>query len=138
MYKTYENYRFYRERLGLSDYAVSKLANVTTSTLSDWKTGKHHPNYKSIEKIAKALDINPDALYSDIPKDDSVSSDNTFRSGEKAQMSGTETFMRQAITMVFMQNYDLTSTLTQEEFDELKSAVEIYIESWIKAKKKLK
>lgn len=58
----YEYYAMLRDSKGLTDYKVSKLSGVGRSTLSDWKTGKHTPNFENITKIAKALEVEPSDL----------------------------------------------------------------------------
>lgn len=58
----YEYYAKIRDSKGLTDYAVSKLSGVGRSTLSDWKTGKHTPNFENISKIAKVLEVEPSDL----------------------------------------------------------------------------
>lgn len=58
----YEYYAKLRDSKGLTDYAVSKLSGVGRSTLSDWKTGKHTPNFENIAKIAKVLEVEPSDL----------------------------------------------------------------------------
>ena len=61
-FKMYEYYAKLRDSKGLTDYAVSKLSGVGRSTLSDWKTGKHTPNFENISKIAKVLEVEPSDL----------------------------------------------------------------------------
>jgi len=58
----YKYYAMLRDSKGLTDYAVSKLSGVGRSTLSDWKTGKHTPNFENISKIARALEVEPSDL----------------------------------------------------------------------------
>lgn len=58
----YEKYVKRRDELGLSDYKVSQMSGVLTSTLSEWK--KHHetcgkfgykPKIEKLSAIANAL-----------------------------------------------------------------------------------
>lgn len=60
----YEKYANRRDELGLTDYKVSQMSGVLTSTLSEWK--KHHetkgksgyqPKLEKLSAIAAALDM---------------------------------------------------------------------------------
>lgn len=60
----YEKYAKRRDELGLTDYKVSQMSGVLTSTLSEWK--KHYesngeqgyqPKLEKITAIANALDM---------------------------------------------------------------------------------
>jgi transcriptional regulator with XRE-family HTH domain len=60
----YEKYAKRRDELGMTDYRVSQISGVLTSTLSEWK--KHYetggesgyqPKVDKLSSIAKALDM---------------------------------------------------------------------------------
>lgn len=52
MYAVYEEAR---DALGLNDYQVSKLANVTPQALSAWKHGKYTPKASRLKRIAAVV-----------------------------------------------------------------------------------
>lgn len=52
---TYEKYTKIRDKKGLKDGDVAKLAGIQPSTFSEWKKGKCTPKYEKMSKIAAAL-----------------------------------------------------------------------------------
>lgn len=46
----------------LTPYKVSKLANVTQTALSNWKTGKSTPSAKTLQKLADFFNVSIDYL----------------------------------------------------------------------------
>lgn len=52
----YERYCELRDRKGYKDSDISKMAEITKSTFTDWKNGKSKPNADKLIKIAKCLD----------------------------------------------------------------------------------
>ena len=60
---SYENYVFYRNQRGLSDYQLAKNAGIGRAILSDWKNGKHYPYIKTLKKIADALGVTVNDFY---------------------------------------------------------------------------
>ena len=56
----YEKYAKIREERGLTDYAVAMQTGIATSTLSEWKTGKHTPNVDKLKRIADLLEVTVD------------------------------------------------------------------------------
>lgn len=61
----YERYAQFRDAKGFTDYKVSLLANVSTSTLSDWKMGRYTPKVDKMLAIAKVLEIPLEELLED-------------------------------------------------------------------------
>lgn len=53
----YANYAAIRDKKGLTDAQVAKMAGLTQSTLSDWKAGRYTPAFGNIIKIAKCLKV---------------------------------------------------------------------------------
>lgn len=53
----YANYAEIRDKKGLTDAQVAKMAGVTQSTLSDWKAGRYTPAFGNIIKIARCLKV---------------------------------------------------------------------------------
>lgn len=136
MYRTYVNYCYYRDSLKLTDYAVSKLSGVTTSTLSDWKNGKHQPNAKNMQKIAEALKISVDSFYIGYPGTDY---NLKLNGGQSIDISEaiTDNSLKRMIEYTYLLSSGEKIKLSQEEYSELKNAVDIFIDSWIRSKKKL-
>lgn len=62
MTTTYENYAVIRSRMGLRDADVSKATGISTATLSEWKKGRYQPKLDKLEKIAKFLNVNIEAI----------------------------------------------------------------------------
>lgn len=48
----YEKYVRLREQKGVTDYAVAKGTGISTSTLSNWKSGRYTPKMDKINAIA--------------------------------------------------------------------------------------
>ena len=58
-----KNIRHYRKKLGLSQDKLSKLAEVAYNTIIKIESGAiRSPTIKTVQKIAKALDISLDEL----------------------------------------------------------------------------
>lgn len=51
----YEKYASRRDELGLTDYKVAKIAEISRSIISDWKKGKSTPNVDNRARIARAI-----------------------------------------------------------------------------------
>lgn len=62
MTTTYDNYAEIRSRIGLRDADVSKATGISTATLSEWKKGRYQPKLDKLEKIAKFLNVNIEAI----------------------------------------------------------------------------
>lgn len=58
----YENYCKIRDLKALKDSDVSKGANVSKSTFSDWKSGRSLPGRDKILRIAKFLEVSVEEL----------------------------------------------------------------------------
>lgn len=67
----YEIYSKIRDAKGYKDSDVSKGANVTKSTFSDWKSGRSMPKGDKLVRIASFLDVSVEQLLgsSDIAYD---------------------------------------------------------------------
>lgn len=55
-----------RERLALSQYELSKLLNVTQSTISMWETGMTFPRKKMLIKLASIFKCNVQEFFDDL------------------------------------------------------------------------
>ena len=58
----YEIYKKLLDEKGLKNSDVSRGANVSNMTLSDWKNGKTIPKTSTMKKIAEFLDVSVDYL----------------------------------------------------------------------------
>lgn len=56
---TYAEYVHFRDRKGLKDSDVARLAGISPATLSEWKHGGYTPKYEKIAKIEQVLGIIP-------------------------------------------------------------------------------
>lgn len=54
---TYAEYVHFRDRKGLKDSDVARLAGISPATLSEWKRGGYTPKYEKIAKIEQVLGI---------------------------------------------------------------------------------
>ena len=58
-----ENIKKYRNKLGISQDKLSKLADVTYNTIIKIESGANtNPTIETLQKIAKALDVGVDDL----------------------------------------------------------------------------
>lgn len=70
-YADYSAYEKFRDKKGLTDYAVSQATGVATATLTSWKNnwnGKesgYEPKVDKMFAIAKVLEVPLEALYSE-------------------------------------------------------------------------
>ena len=53
----YQKYAELRDKLGLTDYAVSKYTGISTSTLTCWKKGKYKPKFDKLLILAKYFGV---------------------------------------------------------------------------------
>jgi transcriptional regulator with XRE-family HTH domain len=51
----FQRYESLRDSAGLTDYRVATLAEITPSTLPDWKSGRSKPKADKLVKIARVL-----------------------------------------------------------------------------------
>lgn len=58
----YERYCKLRDNRGMKDSDVARLANVTKSTFSDWKSGRSIPKDDKLARIADTLGTTADYL----------------------------------------------------------------------------
>ena len=136
MNNTYENYLYYRNKSGYSDYKISCLAGLSKSTISDWKTGKHHPHNKTLKKIADILGIDVNAFYNSVPSHELVMMANKKYDEMKVEQPMNDSLMNANLSSYKMR---LTSgeevELSPGEYKELQKAVTIFVDSWIRSQK---
>lgn len=44
---------------GMTKGELAKMSGLSVSTISNIEKGKHHPQFKSIEKLSKVFDLSP-------------------------------------------------------------------------------
>lgn len=136
MESSYKNYMYYRNRSGLSDYQLAQKAGISRGILSDWKNEKHFPHNKTLKKIADALGVTVNDFYRTTPED--VLSDTPSREllleAEK-KIRNTDFVNRYLAGYTIYLRSGETIEISIEEYKELQTAVEIFVDSWIKSKK---
>ena len=133
---SYENYVFYRNQRGLSDYQLAKNAGIGRAILSDWKNGKHYPYIKTLKKIADALGVTVNDFYA-TPKTDYVlkDGDKTIAVVESNGTVNIASLSNRITTYSAMLLNGEVVTLTADEYKELQTAIDIFIDSWVRSKK---
>lgn len=146
MNESYQNYSYYRTLRGKSDYQVSQETGISRSTLSDWKNNRHEPLTKTLYKIAENLGVDINAFYE---KPQKHSSSEQFAEMFKKNLESSAAMAgrtKEAIDKMFettLAGYTIRLlsgeevTLSIEEFKELRSAVEAYVDSWVRSKRNL-
>lgn len=132
---TYHNYAYYRDQKKLSDYQISQLTGVTRSTISDWKHGRHQPQTKTLKKIADFLGIEVNAFYNTVP-DFIAYPDEPSKSMilESNPVRPEALYSRTTMYGVRLAGGKYIE-LSRECYEDLQSAIDIFIESWLKSKK---
>lgn len=118
---TYEEYCKLRDSRGLTDYAVAHQANVSRSSLSQWKNGASKPSKRTIMLLKNFFDNNQALLSIDPGKTIAYSDRHIFSS-----ISGY------VIDIGDGSNIEISP----QEFKELSEAVDIFVRTWVLARKK--
>ncbi len=58
-----KNIKYYRTKLGLTQVELAELSRVYRSHLAGIETGSLNPSVKTVEKLAKALDVSVSDLF---------------------------------------------------------------------------
>ena len=136
MDSSYNNYIFYRNRSGLSDYQLAQIAGVSRSILSDWKNGKHYPHNKNLKKIADALGVTVNDFYVTPNTDYVIKADGQPIAVVESNGTVNVASLSNRITAYSaMLLSGEVVTLTADEYKELQTAIDIYIDSWVRSKK---
>ena len=61
----YRKYEALKKEKGVSDYEVSKQTGISTSTLSEWKSGQYTPKVDKMILLAKYFDVPLEKLLED-------------------------------------------------------------------------
>lgn len=59
----YANYVKLRDSNYMTDYCVSKQANINRAAFTNWKQGKARPSRRSLEKLAQLFDVDIKYFY---------------------------------------------------------------------------
>lgn len=62
---SYEKYQRFRNKLGITDYEVSKQTGISTATLSNWRNGNYEPKLDKRLAIARYFGVNLEQLIGD-------------------------------------------------------------------------
>lgn len=131
MVETYSNYAYYRNKKDLTDYKLSQLCGVNRSTLSDWKSGKHQPQAKTLKKIAQFLGVDVNDFYRTPGqgKFKAHSSPTAHNNAICYEGEEIEHLPVSGYTIVLSDNRKVN--LTSEEYFRLKTSIDAFIDSWI-------
>ena len=59
------NVKKHRKRLGLSQYALAELLDVTTDAVAKIESGKRFPSERTLDKLSKIFELKPYQLFID-------------------------------------------------------------------------
>lgn len=144
MVGTYENYEFYRNQKGLSDYQISKGSGISRGIISDWKNGRHHPHNKTLKKIADYLGITVNDFYQSPQQHMKPATYELYnKTISTLELNDKESYDAASLkrlikAYVFVLNSGEKVDLTLEEYQELQKAIDIYVDSWIRNKKNMR
>ncbi len=82
--------RALRERAGLSQLALSAASGVTNDTICRLELGRRSPQAATIERLARALAVEPARFVTPEPADDAWPEDDAVEDGEPAPGAGAE------------------------------------------------
>lgn len=119
----YQRYCEVRDKLNYKDSDVSKGANITKSTFSDWKAGRYTPKQDKMQRIAEFLGVTTEYLMTgnELTKQ-SPALTKKDQKEISAILSNTEQLLRQDGLM-----FD-GNPASQEEIDSIISAMKVGME----------
>ena len=79
----YANFERLCAEKGVTPYRVGKETGISTSTLSEWKTGKYTPKDDKLRKIADYFGVTVDYLMTGSDPDGYYENDETARIAQK-------------------------------------------------------
>lgn len=112
---TYEEYAEMRDKLGLSDYAVSQITHVSRAVLSQWKNGRTSPSKATIERLRKLFN------------DENHATDITDFIKARPNITDYVVDLGEGRPPVH---------ISVEDYRELNDAVHMFIYAWLMAKRK--
>ncbi len=119
----YQRYCEVRDKLNYKDSDVSKGANITKSTFSDWKAGRYTPKQDKMQRIAEFLGVTTEYLMTG--NESTKQSPSLTKKDQKeisAILSNTEQLLRQDGLM-----FD-GNPASQEEINSIISAMKVGME----------
>lgn len=119
----YKNYAEIRDKLGLTDYEVSKRGGFSRSVLTSWKNGKSTPSTKIRFKIAEVLGVPLDVITIQIRDK------NTW---EKFDEMREKQALRIASYAIKLADGGVIQ-LTPEQYEALQKAIDNFINVWVDA-----
>ncbi len=147
---TYEEYSIKRDKLGLTDYAVSALTRVSKATLSQWKNGNTKPSQNTLQRLNYLLNhYDPNESY---PENYFVLGSPAVKAHAPADKippsaSGAIRFEPQADIYkqppLRIDGYyvnilrDMPIELSEKDYKELKKATEAYALAWLQTHGKI-
>lgn len=76
-----EKLKIARKEAKITQVELAEKLNVTQGTVANWERGVREPDIETVQRIATALNIKIEMLFSDLPR-----SNNRFRSANSAKM----------------------------------------------------
>ena len=128
---TYEEYCEKRDGMGLTDNAVASLSGVSKSTLSQWKNGKLTPSKRTIARLMSFIstyDPTTMDLYN-------IGSEPSMTIYPKTPFYNPTCWVESFGVRV---NHGHPIKLTNDQFDELRQAAEIFVDTYLRIKGILK
>lgn len=61
----YQKYVELRNKLGITDYAVSKNTGISTATLTNWKYGRYNPKIDKLKILADYFGVSIEYFLSE-------------------------------------------------------------------------
>ncbi|HRR40116.1 MAG TPA: helix-turn-helix transcriptional regulator [Syntrophales bacterium] len=52
-----DNFKRYMDEMGVDQVDIARALDVSTSTVSDWATGKKYPRHDAMQRIAEYLGV---------------------------------------------------------------------------------
>lgn len=93
----YKIYCKIRDEKGYKDADVARGANITKSTLSDWKSGRCQPKQEKLQKIADFLNVSLEYLMTGEEKDN----DNKYYLNDETAEIAQEIFENKDLRSLF-------------------------------------
>jgi transcriptional regulator with XRE-family HTH domain len=119
---TYEEYCKLRDSRGLTDYAVANQANVSRSSLSQWKNGASKPSKRTIMLLQN--------FFNDHKELEVFKPDKAIAFPERPIFGSITGY-------VVDLGKGLSVEITPQEYKELSEAIDIFIKTWVRARKKI-
>ena len=113
----YEIYCKLRDEKGYKDSDVSRIAGITKSTFSDWKSGRSSPKNDKLQKIAEVLGVTVDYLMTGASAD----IEEHYYSNEETREIAQEIFENPDLKSLFHAAKDLSPERLKAHIDFIQS-----------------